>query len=389
MKTQRTMILAAGALLVLGGVLAYAAPAAMESASQKGAIRIGVINSLTGRFAAFGVPVRDGLALAVQEINAKGGRKIELVAEDDGSDPERAKQAFEKLAEAKVAAVIGPISSSATLATAPLAQRYRIPQISPIAHSSALRKAGDFTFLIFPTSEAAARETAKVALGRFKAKRVAILNPDTSFGKESTQALVGAFRGKAEVVANETFAEGQKDFSAQVRSIVAAKPNVFIYPSYYEQESVEITRQFHAQSAAARPKLAADRLAADDDIIIIIITGAACEALLQDKLLEDPALQKQLFFVNESFDTRFAGTFAKRFNSPASPYAAAAQSALAAVKNAIDKGGSVEPAVIDRTLHSSKVATAFGTVSFDQEGANVGSSFGLFQVRGQQLQPVR
>ncbi len=371
MDRNRTIAAAACALLAL------VSPLSCKSVTERGVIRIGVINSLTGEFAAFGEQVRDGLDLAVEQLNAKGGirgSKIELVVEDDGSNQERAQAAFEKLAtQAKVVAIVGPISSGATRATAPLAQRYRIPQISPIAHASDLLNAGN-TFLIFPTTEAVSRQAANVALDRFKAKRVAVLNPETAFGRSSTQALLEAFRGRAEVIANETFKEGQREYSAQVEAIVAANPDVVIYPSYYEGESIQITRQFQAATAAR-------------DRIIIIVIGSACQELLRDPVVASiPA--GQLFFVNETFGPQFASGFTNRFKATPTTYAAAAYSAVSLVQKAIEKGGA-QPGKIEQELRSATFDTAFGKVQFERSGANVGASVGLFTVRDGQLQAVR
>src|SRR5262245_55009449 len=102
-------------LAAIGGwtAQAWAQPPAPQPA---GAVRIGVINSLTGPYTAYSEPVRDGLQLALDEINAKGGirgRKIELVVEDDGGSADAAVKAFEKLVnEAKVSLVIGPITAA-------------------------------------------------------------------------------------------------------------------------------------------------------------------------------------------------------------------------------------------------------------------------------------
>ena len=141
-------------------------------------IRIGAIDPLTGPFAAYGEPVRDGMLLAVDEINAKGGiggRKIELLLEDDGGDPKNSVSAFTKLATvSKVPVVIGPLSSGASMATAPLAERYKVVQLSTLAGTIDLSKAGDYVFRIYPSSEIGSRYIAKIAIEKFKAKKAAL-----------------------------------------------------------------------------------------------------------------------------------------------------------------------------------------------------------------------
>lgn len=147
-----------GIAAVLGVVLALAlwfANPPTQLTQAAATIRIGAIDPLTGPFAAYGEPVRDGMLLAVDEINAKGGingRKIELLLEDDGGDPKVSVNAFTKLATvSKVPVIIGPLSSGASMATAPLANRYRVVQISTLAGTIDLTKAGDYAFRIYPS----------------------------------------------------------------------------------------------------------------------------------------------------------------------------------------------------------------------------------------------
>jgi branched-chain amino acid transport system substrate-binding protein len=105
-------------------------------------IKIGVLTSITSNFAPWGLQVRDGAQLAVDELNAAGGvdgRPLELVIEDDQNSPEEAVPAYERLVEEGVVAVGGIISSSVGGATAPLAESSQIPTF--------LVKSGDETIL--------------------------------------------------------------------------------------------------------------------------------------------------------------------------------------------------------------------------------------------------
>ena len=105
-------------------------------------IKIGILTSITSNFAPWGLQVRDGAQLAVDEINAAGGvdgRPLELVIEDDQNSPEEAVPAYERLVEEGVVAVGGIISSSVGGATAPLAESNQIPTF--------LVKSGDETIL--------------------------------------------------------------------------------------------------------------------------------------------------------------------------------------------------------------------------------------------------
>jgi branched-chain amino acid transport system substrate-binding protein len=125
------------------------APAGTEATGTSAAeppsgepIKIGILTSITSNFAPWGLQVRDGAQLAVDELNAAGGaggRPLELVIEDDQNSPEEAVPAYERLIEEGVVAVGGIISSSVGGATAPLAESNQIPTF--------LVKSGDQTIL--------------------------------------------------------------------------------------------------------------------------------------------------------------------------------------------------------------------------------------------------
>jgi branched-chain amino acid transport system substrate-binding protein len=125
------------------------APAGTEATETSAAaaptgepVKIGILTSITSNFAPWGLQVRDGAQLAVDDINAAGGaggRPLELVIEDDQTSPEEAVPAYERLMEEGVVAVGGIISSSVGGATAPLAESNQIPTF--------LVKSGDQTIL--------------------------------------------------------------------------------------------------------------------------------------------------------------------------------------------------------------------------------------------------
>ena len=117
-------------------------------------VRIGEFGALTGDTATFGTTTHEGVQLAVDEINNGGGIKgklIKLTTEDDQGKPDQAALVVEKLiSRDQVQAVIGEVASSNSLAAAPLAQRAKIPMISPsvMAGASANRKAVPPTAMI-------------------------------------------------------------------------------------------------------------------------------------------------------------------------------------------------------------------------------------------------
>lgn len=346
-------------------------------------VKIGVIHSATGTLAPFGEPVGQGLQLALEEINAAGGvkgKKVELVIEDDGSDPQRAVKAFEKLASTdKVVAIIGPTSADATRATAPLAQRFGIVQVTPTAHEADLADLPN-TFVMFPTVEQVSERVAKTIAGKFKAKKVAIINPANKWGEQSTAAMRRSLtEAGAQVVAAETFQEGSEDFNTTLAKIKRSAPQVLVYPGYYDKETLALTKAVVSQAAYR-------------DIIIIIV-GAACRELLRDPLLDNERFRRNIYIVDEGGAFAIPGNersaafrkgFLAKFNDAPSTYAAASHAALFAVKDALETG-----APLTESLKSVKSNTAFGEVAF-ANGLNRGAAIEFLQpAADKQLQVIQ
>ena len=136
----------AGALLLAGQVHA------------EDTIKIGVTQPLTGAFAASGNYVTQGAKIAADEINANGGvlgKKIELVIEDNKSNPTEAVATAEKLIQKdKVPVMMGAWSSTLTLAVMPKLMEYSVPMVVETSSSGKITIAGNpWIFRISPTSE--------------------------------------------------------------------------------------------------------------------------------------------------------------------------------------------------------------------------------------------
>ena len=126
--------------LVVAAVLAGLSPAA----SQSPPIRVGVSVGTSGQYAALGQNQVRGHQLCVKDANDKGGvlgRKIELLVEDDQSQPANAVRIYEKLiGQDKVDAVLGPYSSPITEAVADVTERHKLPMVATGAATTSIFK---------------------------------------------------------------------------------------------------------------------------------------------------------------------------------------------------------------------------------------------------------
>src|SRR5687767_1512676 len=218
------------------------------AADTTGDILVGFYGSLTGDGASFGQSSREGAELAVDELNAAGGvlsRQLRLLVEDDQSKPEEASNAVTKLiTQDKVVAVLGEVASRRTLAAAPVAQKYKIPLITPASTNERVTQVGDYIFRVCFIDPFQGEVLAKFAFNDLKARRVAILKDiqqDYSVGL--TDSIAAHFKTLGgEVLAPVSYTSGDADFRAILTQVRSQKPDAVFVTGYYPEAAI-ITRQ--------------------------------------------------------------------------------------------------------------------------------------------------
>lgn len=230
--------------LLRAAALTLAFSAALPPARAADPIKIGHFASLTGKEAAFGVATRKGILLAVEEINAKGGvlgRPLEYLVEDIQSKPGESATAVKKLiSRDKVVAMFGANASLNSLEAAPICQKAKIPMMAISSTNPAVTEVGDYIFRICFIDPFQGAVLAKFARESLHAQRVALLtavNSPYSVGLSAVLRQDFTARG-GEIVAEQKYAEGDKDFRAQLTAIRAAKPDVIAITGFYTEAAL-------------------------------------------------------------------------------------------------------------------------------------------------------
>ena len=223
----RVALVAAGAAFALGS-----APWAQAQGSHV-PVRIGVIGPFTGASADFGVPMLNGIKLAVDEINAVGGymgRPMELVVKDDTADPARGRQAAQELLSEKVSAVLGFCNSGVALKSLDLFQQAKTPLIVPCATGSAITSTypapESYIFRVQGRDALQAPMMVDEVVKRGWDK-VAIFADTTGYGDGGYKDVVEALAAKnLKPVHVARFPLGVKDLSAELSAARNAGANV-------------------------------------------------------------------------------------------------------------------------------------------------------------------
>jgi branched-chain amino acid transport system substrate-binding protein len=232
-------------VVVLCMVSIFTAMSAFGAGKAEDSIRFGVNYELTGDFPIIGTSAREGILLAVEQINAAGGvmvggKAYQMVPVflDNGFSEGEAAVVTQKFADDEgILAMIGPNDSAMCLASAQIVNAEGLPTITPWATNIDITKGGSYFFRACFTDDFQGAILAKYAFEKEGARTAAALydksNPynvgiATIFSKTFEQ-----MGGK--VVEFQAYNAGDTDFNAQLTRIIAKKPDILILPNFYEE----------------------------------------------------------------------------------------------------------------------------------------------------------
>src|SRR5438132_3948369 len=209
------------------------------AANANGPIVIGEVGSMTGTEATFGLSSANGIQLAIDEFNGKGGvkgRQLQVKVLDDQGRPKEAATAATRLISSEhVIALLGEVASTRSMFMAPKAQQAKVPMVTPSSTNPAVTQKGDYIFRACFIDPFQGYVGATFAHDNLKVKKVAILKDvrnDYSVGLAKN--FIDAFtKAGGQIVAQESYSNGDVDFKAQLTNIKAAAPQALYVPGYY------------------------------------------------------------------------------------------------------------------------------------------------------------
>ena len=192
-------------------------------------ISVGLVVSQTGRLSAIGQGFINGFEMAREEVNLQlSDASLRFIVEDDQSTIEGATAAYNKLIhEDGVPAILGVYTSTMVRAVFPIAQENEVVAISPTSAARGLSAIGDFVFRVSLTVDGLIPSSVKLTREKLGYERVATMFESMDvFSQSSDEVLKSAFsENEVEVLATETFENGDMDLSAQFSRIVVLNPD--------------------------------------------------------------------------------------------------------------------------------------------------------------------
>jgi len=221
-------------LTVVAGI---AAVATVATAQDVTVVRIGNVAPMSGPQAHYGKDIENGVRMALDDMNAQGvvigGKKVklELLNEDDASDPKQGTAAAQKLCDAKVAGIVGHLNSGTTIPASKVYNDCGIPHVTGAATNPNLTKPGyKTTFRIIANDNALGSGVAVYAAETLKLKSVAVVDDRTAYGQGLANVFKRAAAEKGIKVVDEQFTTDKStDFMAILTAIKAKKPDAIFY----------------------------------------------------------------------------------------------------------------------------------------------------------------
>ena len=230
--------------------------------------KVGAYLSLSGAETQFGQDTREGIELAMDEVNAKGGvkgKKIKVLFEDDKSNPQEASNKVLQLIDRdKVVALLGEVASSRSKAGGIVANKKKIPMITPSSTNPDVTKVGPFVFRVCFTDDVQGQMGARFVSEKLGKKKVAILYASDDL---YSSGLANEFRTEAkklgmEVPIEKSFLKSETNFTTYLNEIKAAGPEMIYAPVYYNA-MVPIARQSKAAGISGSMFIGGDGWHAD------------------------------------------------------------------------------------------------------------------------------
>ncbi len=218
--------------------------------SNKNQIVVGAYLSLSGPDTTFGTDTREGIELALDEVNAKGGikgKKVKVLYEDDKSNTNEATNKVQQLIDRDHAvAVLGEVASSRSLAGGLVCNKKHVPMVTPSSTAVEVTKDREWVFRVCFTNDQEGDVAARFLHDTLKKKDVAVFYvAQDTYSSGLAQAFKDSFQKLGgHIVIEKGYQKGETNFTTYLDDIKAAHPDVIYTPVYYN-DMVQIARDAH------------------------------------------------------------------------------------------------------------------------------------------------
>ncbi|WP_440312346.1 ABC transporter substrate-binding protein [Leucobacter chromiireducens] len=364
-RRRAALALTAGAALIALSACSSGDSGTGGEGGADGAIPIGYTATLSGDFASYGLEMREGIDLAISEINADGGvlgRDLTTEVVDDEGKPANGPVIAQEMCDnSEIPAVLGFSFSSVALSGLPIYTQCGLPIVAAAVTSPELSGASDIFFRTVFTDAYQGAEAASFISEHRGVKKIAILYQQDDYGKGVADSFTEAFEAAGgTVTSSQAYQLGTVNFGSTVDAALKDQPDAVFIGGFYT-EAGKIVNQVR-DAGSDLPIFASDGAASP---LFLDLAGANAEGV-------------EVYAAFSASDPRpesakFVEAFQAQYNKDPSSWAALAYDATYIAAEGITEAGSTDrAAVADAIRKTDGYAGASGTISFDDEGNRVG-----------------
>jgi branched-chain amino acid transport system substrate-binding protein len=344
----------------------------VASFAQAKTLKIGSMSPLTGPYAADGNDIANGVRASIKAIQADGGipgyDEIELLPQDTACDPRQAVAAANKLINEEVVGVVGAYCSSSTIPASQVLAEEDIPMLTPASTNEKVTERGlDYMFRVCGRDDDQAKVAVQFMTDYLDAKTVFIVDDKTTYSQGLAENVAKVAKEKGiEVIEHDHVNQGDKDFSAVLTKVKAARPDVFYVSLQNSSTGALMIRQ--AKNIGVEAKIIGQDAVYHPQLI---------------EIAQDAAEGVYLTFGFIDKDSKSYQQFLNAYSEFGEPgaYSGYAYDAGMVLLTAIKRAGSTDPAAIKDEIMKMDMQGATKQLKFMENGDS-GSNYVIRQVQG-------
>lgn len=337
---------------------------------------VGIITPLTGEVAIDGELTKQGIDLAVAEVNAAGGisgRPIEVRLEDGACDPAATASAAQKLLTAdKVIALEGAFCSSGTAAAMPLATRAQVPFVSALSTAADLTEQGNAWFSRFaPTESLMAAQATPILVNELGIEKAAILTFNDDYGLSYAAAYETELKtAGVDVVSVENFGANTQDFAPFITRIKSSGADAVLVAADTGPEAA-VFKQMVELGLTDIKKISAQ--VAVSEAFIELATEAGAEGIF--------ATTPYVASSTASANAAFVEAFKAKYGADPESDAAGGYITVLLFADALTRSGGEGGQSLQDAIRATDMQTVRGQLTFDEKGQGYADFF-IAQIKG-------
>ncbi|TDE91511.1 ABC transporter substrate-binding protein [Occultella glacieicola] len=321
------------------------------------AIGVGAALSLTGAAASYGESQRNGLELAVADLNEEGGVTYELTVEDDQTDPRQGITVFEDFTGGDTSIIIGPTLSNGAFQAQPIAQEAGVPVLAISNTASGITEQGDYIFRDSLTEAQVIPQTIALATETYDLEQVVVMySNDDAFTESGYEVFASSLESEGvEVTDTLTFSVSDTDFRPLLTEALAAEPDALVVSGLIEAAIPLVTQArdlgievpIIGGNGFNNPQLMADAGAAAEGVVV----GAAWNSTSDN-----------------AENVEFLDAYEQEFGGPPDQFAAQAYAAMTIIDTAVRHNCSGERDDVQDGLNNiADLPTVLGSLTINDD----------------------